>query len=127
MRWLIKRLFEFCRTVPDLVFALLFPFVAVSEQAPTFHAVTNAGNRPTFGEESFAVETHLLNFHPQQQTIDLHKDTLLELTFLSRIRSEMRFPSPEALKTQILRDVAHALRYFHLEQLMTAAPAKNHQ
>ncbi|MBV9826287.1 MAG: phosphonate ABC transporter, permease protein PhnE [Alphaproteobacteria bacterium] len=24
LRWLIKRLFEFCRTVPDLVFALLF-------------------------------------------------------------------------------------------------------
>jgi len=24
VRWLIKRLFEFCRTVPDLVFALLF-------------------------------------------------------------------------------------------------------
>ena len=96
-------------------------------EAPTFQAVTNVGTRPTFGEESFAVETHLLNFHPQQQTIDLHKDTLLELTFLSRIRSEMRFPSPEALKTQILRDVAHALRYFHLEQLMTAAPAKNHQ
>ena len=24
VRWLVKRLFEFCRTVPDLVFALLF-------------------------------------------------------------------------------------------------------
>jgi phosphonate transport system permease protein len=24
LRWLVKRLFEFCRTVPDLVFALLF-------------------------------------------------------------------------------------------------------
>lgn len=96
-------------------------------EAPTFQAVTNAGNRPTFGEESFAVETHLLDFHPPHQTIDLNENTPLELTFLRRIRSEMRFPSPEALKTQILRDVAHALRYFHLEQLLTAAPAKNHQ
>ena len=29
-----------------------------------FDSVTNVGNRPTFGADSFAVETHLLNFHP---------------------------------------------------------------
>src|SRR5581483_3585056 len=29
-----------------------------------FDSVTNVGNRPTFGAESFAIETHLLNFHP---------------------------------------------------------------
>src|SRR5580692_9343288 len=29
-----------------------------------FDSVTNVGNRPTFGTESFAIETHLLNFHP---------------------------------------------------------------
>ena len=29
-----------------------------------FEAVTNVGNRPTFGDESFAIESHLLNFHP---------------------------------------------------------------
>src|SRR5690349_2441905 len=29
-----------------------------------FDSVTNVGNRPTFGPDSFAVETHLLNFHP---------------------------------------------------------------
>src|SRR5271170_5760988 len=28
----------------------------------TFNAVTNAGNRPTFGEDSYAVETYLLNY-----------------------------------------------------------------
>ncbi len=75
-----------------------------------FDAVTNAGNRPTFGEDSYAVESHLLNFRP----IDLAEDTPLELCFLSRIRSEKRFASPEALKAQILRDVAHARRYFRL-------------
>ena len=63
-----------------------------------FDAVTNAGNRPTFGEDSYAVESHLLNFRP----IDLAEDTPLELCFLSRIRSEKRFASPEALKAQIL-------------------------
>ena len=29
-----------------------------------FESVTNVGNRPTFGADSFAVETHLLNFSP---------------------------------------------------------------
>jgi riboflavin kinase/FMN adenylyltransferase len=75
-----------------------------------FDAVTNAGNRPTFGEESYAVESHLLDFHP----IDLTSDTPIELCFLARVRSEQRFTSPDALKAQILRDVAYARRYFCL-------------
>src|SRR2546428_4416307 len=29
-----------------------------------FDSVTNVGNRPTFGADSFAIESHLLNFHP---------------------------------------------------------------
>ena len=29
-----------------------------------FQAVTNVGNRPTFGEASFAVESHILDFEP---------------------------------------------------------------
>ena len=32
--------------------------------AETFQAVTNVGVRPTFGAASFAVESHLLDFHP---------------------------------------------------------------
>jgi riboflavin kinase/FMN adenylyltransferase len=31
-----------------------------------------------------------------------------------RLREERRFPSPEALKAQILRDVERAQRYFRL-------------
>jgi riboflavin kinase/FMN adenylyltransferase len=81
--------------------------------ATVFDSVTNIGTRPTFGEASFAVETHLLHFQP----LDLTEDTPLELTFLRRIRPEMRFPSPEALKEQIMRDVAQARRYFHLAKL----------
>jgi riboflavin kinase/FMN adenylyltransferase len=75
-----------------------------------FDAVTNAGNRPTFGEDSYAVESHLLDFRP----IDLTSDTPIELCFLARIRSEQRFASPDALKAQILHDVAYARRYFCL-------------
>jgi len=75
-----------------------------------FEAVTNAGNRPTFGEDSYAIESYLLNFHP----IDLTAETPIELTFLHRLREERKFPSPEALKAQIMKDVASAQRYFHL-------------
>jgi riboflavin kinase / FMN adenylyltransferase len=73
-----------------------------------FEAVSNVGNRPTFGAESFAIETHILNFHP----IELLPDTELELTFLKRLREEIKFPSVEALREQIAKDVHHARKYF---------------
>ena len=73
-----------------------------------FQAVTNVGNRPTFEGAGFSVETHMLDFEP----IDLTPDTPLCLEFLFRLRPEMTWPSPQALKEQILKDVARAMRYF---------------
>jgi len=78
--------------------------------AERFDSVTNVGNRPTFGAELFAIETHLLNFHP----IELTPDTEVEICFLERLRDEIKFPSVEALREQIARDVKKARRYFHL-------------
>jgi riboflavin kinase / FMN adenylyltransferase len=78
--------------------------------AETFDSVTNVGNRPTFGADSFAIETHLLNFHP----IELTPETEVEICFLDRLRDEIKFPSVEALREQIARDVKKARRYFHL-------------
>lgn len=75
-----------------------------------FDSVTNVGNRPTFGADSYAIETHLLNFHP----LELVPDTEVEIHFFDRLRDEIKFPSIEALKEQIGRDVKKALRYFHL-------------
>jgi riboflavin kinase / FMN adenylyltransferase len=75
-----------------------------------FQAVTNVGNRPTFGEASFAVESHILDFEP----MDLDEETPIDLEFLMRLRGEMEWPSTEALKAQILRDVGSAKRYFRL-------------
>ena len=77
-----------------------------------FQAVTNVGNRPTFGEASFAVESYILNFEP----IELDDQTPITLEFLFRLRGEQQWPSPEALKAQIFKDVARAKRYFRLEQ-----------
>jgi riboflavin kinase/FMN adenylyltransferase len=90
-----------------------------------FDSVTNAGNRPTFGEESYAIESYLLNFHP----IDLTPETPIELTFLKRLREERKFPSPEALKAQIMLDVTKARRYLHLAAMFQneTQPTRNDQ
>lgn len=92
--------------------------VGAGPSQETFDAVTNVGNRPTFGADSFAVESHLLNFHP----IDLNEQTPLTLTFLRRLRAEMRFPSPEVLREQIGHDIAKAKRYFTLCRAVAATP-----
>ena len=73
--------------------------IGSGDRAETFEAVTNIGNRPTFGADSFATESHLLNFHP----IALEEETPLRLTFLRRVRAEQKFPTPELLRAQILR------------------------
>lgn len=79
-----------------------------------FESVTNVGNRPTFGADSFAVETHLLNFHP----IELTPESEVEICFLDRLRDEIKFPSVDALREQIGRDVKRARRYFELIRKM---------
>jgi riboflavin kinase/FMN adenylyltransferase len=76
----------------------------------SFQAVTNVGNRPTFGAASFAVESHILDFEP----VETGEETPIELEFLLRLRGEIEWPSHEALKAQIFKDVAKAKRYFRL-------------
>jgi riboflavin kinase/FMN adenylyltransferase len=77
-----------------------------------FHSVTNVGDRPTFEGAGFSIETHILNFEP----VDLTDETPLELEFLLYLREEIRFPSVEALKAQIGKDVVRAKRYFQLSK-----------
>jgi riboflavin kinase/FMN adenylyltransferase len=84
--------------------------------AEQFDSVTNVGNRPTFGAELFAIETHLLNFHP----LELTPETEVEICFLQRLRGEINFPSVEALREQIGRDVGKARRYFRLWRMSGA-------
>jgi riboflavin kinase/FMN adenylyltransferase len=81
--------------------------VGSGDRSECFDSVTNVGNRPTFGADSFAIETHLLNFHP----LELTAETEVELHFLDRLRDEIKFPSVEALREQIGRDVKKAQKY----------------
>jgi riboflavin kinase / FMN adenylyltransferase len=78
--------------------------------AERFESVTNVGSRPTFEAELFAIETHLLNFHP----LELTPETEVEICFLERLRDEIKFPSVDALREQIARDVKKTRHYFHL-------------
>ena len=82
----------------------------------TFESVTNVGTRPTFAGESFAIETHLLNFHP----LDLDDSTEVEISFLKWLRPEIKWPNPEALKEQIVKDVKKAKRFFALNSSLAS-------
>jgi riboflavin kinase/FMN adenylyltransferase len=67
-------------------------------------AVVNVGVRPTFGGQTLAVEAHLLDFKG-----DLYGARMI-LKFVARLRDERRFPSIEALASQIRDDVVAARR-----------------
>ncbi len=88
--------------------------IGLGQHAVRFTGVTNIGNRPTFGADSFAVESYLLRFQP----VSLDESTPLRLAFLKRLREERKWPSPEALKAQIGIDVARAERWFHLREVL---------
>lgn len=69
--------------------------------------VTNVGTRPTVTEgDTVSVETYLLGFDG-----DLYGQTV-RLDFYKRLRGEMKFPSLEALRQEILRNVAETEAYF---------------
>jgi riboflavin kinase / FMN adenylyltransferase len=85
--------------------------------AECFDSVTNIGNRPTFGADSFAIETHLLDFHP----LELTPETEIELVFFSRLRDEIKFDSIDQLREQIGRDIGKARHYFELMRQSAAA------
>jgi len=68
-------------------------------------SITNVGMRPTFNGDRLTIETFLLD------PFDGHTPANIEVQLLRRVRDERKFDSPEALKTQIFRDVARAQVY----------------
>jgi len=87
-----------------------------------FDSVTNVGKRPTFGDDLFAIETHLLNFHELEVTAQ----TEVEISFLRWRRPEIKFPSVDALKQQIGQDVRRATRYFGLLKEKQTTETRRH-
>jgi len=68
--------------------------------------VTNIGMRPTFGETTPTIETHVLDYSG-----DLYGQTV-RLAFVQRLRDERRFEDVDALRTQIDADKRRAERLF---------------
>ncbi|MBM3735972.1 MAG: bifunctional riboflavin kinase/FAD synthetase [Acidobacteria bacterium] len=65
-------------------------------------AVTNIGFRPTFGGDTLAIESHVIEAYQGKPPARIGLD------FFHRIRDERKFPDAAALKVQILRDVGRA-------------------
>ena len=68
--------------------------------------VANVGTRPTVDGTKSLLEVHLLNFNR-----DIYAKNI-EVRFMHKLRDEQRFDSVEALKQQILADVANCAAYF---------------
>lgn len=71
------------------------------QSGPVYKAALNIGFRPTLNspEPQLRAEVHLLDFDG-----DLYGQEL-EVTFVEKLRDEIRFPSLEELKLQIARDL----------------------
>lgn len=88
------------------------------ETARVWPSISNIGYRPTFGgDEELSIETFLL------APLDGSPPRRIEVEFFRRVRDERKFESPEALRAQILRDVARAQSYFRRRGLWKAEPA----
>ncbi|MCF8564799.1 bifunctional riboflavin kinase/FAD synthetase [Alicyclobacillus tolerans] len=71
-----------------------------SEAVENWFGVLNAGTRPTVDGESFKLEAHLFGFSG-----DLY-GKILRVSFLRRVRDEVKFAGLDELKAQIHKDVA---------------------
>lgn len=72
----------------------------------SFSGIANCGKRPTVNGVKNLLEVHLFDF---DQNI---YGRFIEIEFLKKIRDEKKFDSLEALKQQIIQDVAIAKNYF---------------
>ena len=88
------RLYEPLKLVPaNGVYA-----VEVDVLGSRFRGMTNIGVRPTVGGTVPTIETHILDFNEDIYGLPLR------ISFLRRIRDEIRFPSLDALKEQLEKD-----------------------
>lgn len=71
-----------------------------------YPSLTNIGLCPTFHQKNRNIETYILNFDA-----DLYREKI-QIRFLTKIRDEMSFDSPQALIEQIQKDIKRAEVYF---------------
>ena len=78
----------------------------VTVAAKTYRAATNVGFRPTFDGAHTTIESHLFDF---SENLTSGK---MEVHFWARLRDEQKFSGPDALRSQVLKDIDEARRYF---------------
>jgi riboflavin kinase / FMN adenylyltransferase len=72
----------------------------------TYRSVTNVGVRPTFDAKRLAIESHLFDFAESLIAGPI------KVRILQRLRDEQKFSGPEALREQVLKDIARAKETF---------------
>lgn len=83
---------------------------AILDDGSEHMAVTNVGVRPTVsGEDRVSVESYILDYSGNLY------DRQVRIEFFRFIRPEMKFPSVDALKAQILKDAETTRAYFESE------------
>jgi riboflavin kinase/FMN adenylyltransferase len=82
-------------------------------------SITNVGYRPTFNGHGLTIETFLLS------ALDGETPEEISVEFLRWVREERKFPSPEALKAQILHDIARTSSYFRRRATLRFAKPSN--
>ena len=83
---------------------------AILDDGSEHMAVTNVGVRPTVsGEDRVSVESYILDYSGNLY------DRQVRIEFFRFIRPEMKFPSVDALKAQILKDAETTRAYFENE------------
>ncbi|MBW2117023.1 MAG: bifunctional riboflavin kinase/FAD synthetase [Deltaproteobacteria bacterium] len=82
-----------------------------------YFGLTNIGYNPTFENNQFSVETHILDFSK-----DLLGETI-RVNFIERLRDEKTFTSIEDLSEQIGKDVLRARKLFNKLKEQRKGPA----
>jgi riboflavin kinase/FMN adenylyltransferase len=75
-----------------------------SIEGRSLDGVTSIGSKPTFGGEHTVIEAHLFDFDD-----DIYGASVT-LRFIERLRDQRKFESPDALTSQVRKDVAESKR-----------------
>ena len=68
-------------------------------KSKVYDSITNIGTAPTFEGDAVSIETNVFDFNE-----DIYGD-IVHIDFLKKIRSEIKFDTPEELSKQIAEDV----------------------
>ena len=77
-----------------------------SVDGTVYRSATNVGYRPTFDGKRLTIESHLFDFS---------KDVTagpIEVRFCTRLRDEQKFPTIDALRDQVSRDLQRTRKFF---------------